>query len=103
MNDNSVATSNNTSNNKNTKTVLLQTTRAVARNTDTGSYSRVQILFDNGSQRSYVTEQFCSRIKLRPVGTERLLVNTFGGEHFNTKSCKLFTIELFKFGEILVQ
>jgi len=55
-----VATSNNTSSNKNTETVLLQTARAVARNTNTGSYSRVRILFDSGSQRSYVTEQLCS-------------------------------------------
>ena len=41
MTEDSVATSNNTSSNKNTETVLLQTARAVARNTKPGSYSRV--------------------------------------------------------------
>ena len=96
--DGSVATSNNTSSNKNAKTVLLQTARAVAYNHDTGSSSRVRILFDSGSQRSYVTEQLCSRLKLRPVSTERLQVNTFGGEHFKAKSCKLYRIDLSKPG-----
>ncbi|XP_065902557.1 uncharacterized protein [Dysidea avara] len=96
--DGSVATSNNTSSNKNAKTVLLQTARAVAYNHDTESSSRVRILFDSGSQRSYVTEQLCSRLKLRPVSTERLQVNTFGGEHFKAKSCKLYRIDLSKPG-----
>ena len=37
-------------------TVLLQTTSAIARNEDGSKSTRVKILFDSGSQRSYVTE-----------------------------------------------
>jgi len=93
-----VETSNNTSSTKNTETILLQTARAVASNKDTGFSFKVRILFDSGSQRSYVTEHLCSKLKLKPIRTEKLQVNTFGGEHFKTRSCKLVRFELSKPG-----
>ena len=47
--DDSTETSNHTSSDKNTMTVLLQTARAIAYNPETGSSTQVQILFDSGS------------------------------------------------------
>ena len=74
--------------------MLLQTARAVATNDQAKLSTRVRILFDSGSQRSYVTEQVCSRLRLKPICTERLQVNTFGGERFKTKQCKLVQFDI---------
>ena len=76
----------------------MQTARAVAYNPETGFSTKVRILFDSGSQQSYITDQLCSRLKLKPVHVEKLQVNTFGGEHFKAKRCKLVKFELGKAG-----
>ena len=74
--------------------MLLQTAKAVPTNDQAKLSTRVRILFDSGSQRSYVTEQVCSRLRLKPICTERLQVNTFGGEQFKTKQCKLVQFDM---------
>lgn len=76
------------------KTVLLQTARAVATNDETQTNTGIRILFDNGSQHSYVTENICTRLRLRPIHSERIQVNTFGGEQFKTKQCKMVKFTL---------
>ena len=90
---NSVTT---TSTNNGGRTVLLQTARAIATNNDTNSTTQVRILFDSGSQRSYVTERVCAKLRLNPIHTEKLQVNTFGGEHFKTKQCKFVRFDIHK-------
>ena len=87
-----------TSANNDGRTVLLQTARAIATNTNTNSTTRVRILFDCGSQRSYVTERVCAKLRLNPIPTEKLQVNRFGGEYFKTKQCKLVRFDLHKPG-----
>lgn len=69
------------------KLVLLQTARALAANESTGRSANVHILFDTGSQRSYVTDSLTNRLKLKPLGKERLHLNTFGDHSFRTKTC----------------
>ena len=59
-----------TTNNIGTKTMLLQTAKAVAFNEHNNSSMLVRVLFDSGSQRSYVTEQVCSKLCLKPVSKE---------------------------------
>lgn len=60
------------------KTVLLQTAQAVTLH-KTGKISTpVRILFDTGSQRSYVTENLQSKLKLKFIQHKRLNLNTFG-------------------------
>ena len=63
-------------------TVLLQTAKAMAFNEDNSKSTQVRILFDNGSQRSYVTSDLKSRLNLNPIKTETLHLNTFGGSTF---------------------
>ena len=46
-------------------TVLLQTASAIARNEGSAKSTRVKFLFDNGSQRSYVTDNLKSRLGLK--------------------------------------
>ena len=48
-------------------TVLLQTASASARNEDSTKSTRVKILFDNGSQRSYVTDNLKARLGLKSM------------------------------------
>ena len=49
---------------KNKGTILLQTAQAMAVNPVTDQFQRIHLLFDNGSQWSYVTEGLCDRLKL---------------------------------------
>jgi len=44
----------------------------------------VRVLFDNGSQPSYITEVAQSQLKLKPVQKERLHLNTFGDYQFKS-------------------
>ena len=75
-------------------TVLLQTARAVAKNTDGTKSTNVRILFDSGSQRSYVTNSLKSRLKLRPVKSETLHLNTFGENKYRKENCDVVHLRL---------
>ena len=57
--------------------VLLQTATAIARNEDGSKSTQVKILFDSGSQRSYVTDDLKSKLGLKSAKTEMLHLNKF--------------------------
>ncbi|XP_068697018.1 uncharacterized protein [Montipora foliosa] len=68
-------------------TVLLQTASCMAVN---GSNSiPVRVLFDNGSQRSYVSSSVTSRLNLKPVNSENLHINTFGDTSYRKQKCNV--------------
>ena len=54
----------------------------------------VRVLIDNGSQRSYISYQLKSKLKLNPLKQERLTLNTFGNEQFNKRECDLVQVRL---------
>ena len=58
--------------------VMLQTATATAMNEDGSKSVKVKILFDSGSQRSYVSDNLKSRLNLKSKKTETLHLNTFG-------------------------
>ena len=62
----------------NRKHVLLQTARAIATNVDGLNTLPVRILFDSGSQRSYVTDDLRRKLRLNAIKTKTLHLNTFG-------------------------
>jgi len=68
---------------RNKERVVLQTAKAMAFNEDISKSTHVRILFDNGSQRSYVTSN------LKSIKTETLHLNTFGGSTFRKQSCEV--------------
>ena len=74
--------------------MLLQTARAVASDGTGGRSVTVQVLFDTGNQRSYVTDTLVRRLKLKPLRREKLRLNTFGEPGFKSKSCDLVRIHL---------
>jgi len=58
--------------------ILWQTTQAIALD-ETGTWQApVRILFDCGNQRSYATENLCSKLELSTIRSERLHLHTFG-------------------------
>ena len=72
--------------------VLLQTARAYAVNGSTSI--PVRILFDTGSQRSYVTDNVTRKSRLTPMKRETLNLNTFGNTKSKRQSCELFKFHI---------
>ena len=75
-------------------TVLLQTASAIAKNEDGSKTTRVKILFDSGSQRSYVTDSLKSRLGLKSREIETLHLNMFGERNFRKQKYDVVTLLL---------
>jgi len=56
-------------------TCLLKT--AVANISSNGTFVQSNILFDEGSQRSFLTKGLADRLQVQPHGTEELSLSTF--------------------------
>ena len=75
-------------------TVLLQTARAKATN---GVRSvPVRVLFDTGSQRSYITNSTQAKLKLEPLRKETLYLNTFGDNKCKRQNCEIYKFNIEK-------
>lgn len=73
-------------------TVLLQTARANATN---GPRSTpVRVLFDTGSQRSYITNSTQAKLKLEPIKKETLYLNTFGDNKCKRQNCEVYKFNI---------
>ena len=79
---------------KNQQTVLLQTARAMAYRDIDGSSVPVRVLFDSGSQLSYITDKLQTQLQLKPVKIEKLLLNTFGTRGYKTQACNVVKLYL---------
>lgn len=79
---------------KSKTTVLLQTARATAINPSNGQSTSVRILFDSGSQRTYVTDDIRDKLSLDILYKERLNLNTFGENNYKSKKCDAVTLQL---------
>ena len=89
------ATTTATSSTKGTKgSILLQTATAIATSEDGSKSIPVRILFDNGSQRSYVTDRIKAKLGLTATSTETLHLNTFGENAYRKQKCQVFTLPL---------
>ena len=60
---------------------LLQTARAQICNIETEETLTTRILFDTGSQRTYITKNLRKLLKLKTLRTENVIINTFGKLH----------------------
>ena len=54
----------------------------------------MRVLFDNGSQKTYISNRLRDRLKLKPVKTETLQLNTFGDNRFKKLNCDVVELEL---------
>ena len=78
------------------KTILLQTAQAIVSNPISGHHRSVRVLFDNGSQRSYITEEVSQQLRLKPDHCERLQLNTFGDNHHKVRGCNAVNLIILK-------
>ena len=75
--------------------ILLQTARAISFNPTVPETSRcVRIVFDSGSQCSYVTEQVANGLSLATEGERSLTIMTFGSTREQTRVCNLVRLGL---------
>ena len=68
---------------------MLQTATAIATNEDGSKTAKVKILFDSGSQRSYITNSLKLRLNIKPKKTETLHLNTFGERSYRKQKCEV--------------
>ena len=61
---------------------------------DSSKSTRVKILFDNGNQRSYVTDNLKSTLGLESTKKEMRHLNTFGEKTFRKQRCDVLTLYL---------
>ena len=79
---------------KGKKEVLLQTARAYAYGNDETKKIPIDILFDSGSQRSYVSEEVKKKLSLNANTVETININTFGSAKYERKNCELVEINV---------
>ncbi|XP_057299451.1 uncharacterized protein LOC130630070 [Hydractinia symbiolongicarpus] len=73
--------------------VLLQTAMATVTSCDGNFSAKLRILFDSGSQLSYITPQARKKLNLKTVSKKELSIKVFGGEH-STKKLDLVKFEI---------
>eukprot|EP00112_Aurelia_sp_Birch-Aquarium-sp1_P002089 Seg1227.7 transcript_id=Seg1227.7/GoldUCD/mRNA.D3Y31 product="putative protein T16H12.2" protein_id=Seg1227.7/GoldUCD/D3Y31 len=79
---------------KGRQNVLLQTAKTFAYGEDSSRKVPVNILFDCGSQKSYIAEGLKKKLSLKSEKTETLNLNTFGTESYVKKSCERVVVNL---------
>lgn len=92
------ATTTNRESSKLNYRVLLQTAKAVATNEDGTTSTMVRLLFDSGSQHSYITENLQAKLHLKSLQTERLNLNTFGEVKYKKQNCDVVKLQVRKSG-----
>jgi len=76
-----------TSNNTTSANVTVQTARAIATDESGTASKNVRLLFDDGSQRSYITDSLKTNLNLEPLKQEKLNLNTFGSSGVKSQRC----------------
>ena len=79
--------------------ILLQTAWAKVCNDQ--SQVETRILFDSGSQRSYVTEEVRKKLKASIVRTEKVILNTFGAASSKAKTLDVVELKVVGKGKVV--
>ena len=75
--------------------VLLQTAQVpVFRPGDPSTSISIRVIFDSGSQRSYVSQRVKQSLALDPLYSETMLIKTFGSEKGNKQLCDVVSLGL---------
>ena len=72
--------------------ILVQTATTTVTNNDQSKTMTVRILFDSGSQRSYITDKVRKKLGLKSTSTEILHLNTFGENAYRKRNRHLVTL-----------
>ena len=76
------------------ESVIMQTARIIIRNPNNSYTSKVRVLFDTGSLRSYVTETLMRRLKAHSTRVENVHLLTFGSNSSKSLSTPIVMLEL---------
>ena len=75
--------------------ILLQTARATIYNPkDPSKTSQARLIFDSGSQRSYITFAMRDKLNLPTVRKDTLKINAFGSKGEDITSCDMVQFQL---------
>ena len=74
--------------------MLLQTAQTYAFGENSNEKVPVNVLFDSGSQKSYIAERLMKMLALKSEGTEKLNLNTFGSENYTKRVCDRVVLNL---------
>ena len=77
--------------------VLLQTGRAVICSVESTDGILSRILFDGGSQRSYITSNLKDRLRLSVLRKERVVINTFEGMSTEVRDIEVVRVKVLNF------
>ena len=69
---------------------------AIVTNDEGTKSTKIRLLLDNSSQRSYITDNLRSKLRLKPLQTEKLNLNTFSESKFKRLSCEVVNLRLQK-------
>lgn len=76
--------------------MFLQTARAVLHNPNNPRTSvEVRVLFDSGSQKSYISDRARDLLYLDPIGEQSLSIATFGSRQGTTRVCPIVTVGMY--------
>ena len=67
--------------------VLLQTATATVSNPNSLKSLQARVIFDSGSQRSYISSRVRNALELPSLHLENLVIKTFGSDSHRPKSC----------------
>ena len=75
--------------------ILLQTAKAkVSSPGNPLDSANVRILLDSGAQRSYVSYRLCDKLSLPKIGSEKVLIKTFGNDEPCLTSCDIVQLRI---------
>ena len=81
---------------------LLQTATTYAYGEDKSKKVTVNILFDGGSQKSFISEELKRKLDLKSEKTELLNLNTFGSEKYVKKSSDMVKVNVIVQDDVIV-
>ena len=87
---NSFVTQTSSNNNK----ILLQTAQARVSSLNNEQKKNIKLLFDSGSQRTYVTEKLRNDLQLKKLRTEPIIIKTFGMENSCVKNIDVVSLNV---------
>ena len=88
----SQVTSTNTTNYR--EHILLQTATAHISDVENKENDCARIMFDTGSQRSYITEKTRKYLKLKTIRTEKIIINAFGQMNSTVKNVDIVKLRI---------
>ena len=74
--------------------VLLKTASVMARGENATNGIPVRILSDDGSQKTYITNNLKNRLKLKPIKKQTVHLNTFGSDQYQKHTLDVVKLKL---------